>query len=661
MKKILIICLSSIIIWQVAGTFYIAQAYAKEDIQIDNSQDLTDPQQTTGASEEGAAGNISNLDLSDGQSGDENQAEDLGTQGSGGQQIINPQTNSLPEVGGQGASPQQFPKMNALSVSSTPNVVINEFMANPPGVGTDNNNEWIELYNIGDQPIDISGWKLGDSINAQRSTIPAGAQINAQGFYVFHIVGNYLNNDSPGDTVKLSDNSLTLIDSHSYSVVHDGKTIGRYPDGSDVWFEFDHPTSGSANYLKPLGGEVSDGLTADIQYSNNDSQLSANWSGFSDLFGIDHYQYAFGTSQGAHDIIDWQTTNNTFAVESVSLPLVENQTYYASVKAYNIYNDVSDIVSSDGVTIDLTPPEGLSTSINNGDEYTNKKDVKVTISAFDIAVIGMVVSEDIAQLPSDPLDPSWLPYQENFDFTLSANDGAKTIYLIFKDEAGNISLDPMIGSIILDTQAPSPPIVNAKPGDGYVDLSWNEPLDNFEVDHYLIYRSASPFQKIVETQDLFYRDENVENNKTYSYIVVAVDKAGNPQIPDVSIPEQDLNLWLSQFGSILITATPSTIAEVVGQIFEPAAKTQAGSFIPKAEAAPVKGKVKAETTKEESAPKTEEGNEGVVNWPLIIAIIIAVLIILAGIWYYWVVTRPMQKYSISPEPKDRRVRGKRKR
>src|SRR3989338_5429849 len=41
-------------------------------------------------------------------------------------------------------------------------VVINEFMANPAGTGTDPDGEWIELFNNWTSTVDLNGFKISD-------------------------------------------------------------------------------------------------------------------------------------------------------------------------------------------------------------------------------------------------------------------------------------------------------------------------------------------------------------------------------------------------------------------------------------------------------------------------------------------------------------------
>jgi hypothetical protein len=51
-----------------------------------------------------------------------------------------------------------FVSLIFIASSGSGKVVINEVELNPPGYDTDN--EWVELYNAGDEEVDVSGWKL---------------------------------------------------------------------------------------------------------------------------------------------------------------------------------------------------------------------------------------------------------------------------------------------------------------------------------------------------------------------------------------------------------------------------------------------------------------------------------------------------------------------
>lgn len=114
------------------------------------------------------------------------------------------------------------------------------------------------------------------------------------------------------------------------------------------------------------------------------------------------------------------------------------------------------------LTLDITPPTG-SITINDGAHYTNSPTVILNLSATDnIGVTGYYISAD-PMVPS-ATTPGWISlspfaaYTEEFDkdvpYTLRNDDGTYTVYVWYKDIAGNVS-DAASNSIVLDTTPPS--------------------------------------------------------------------------------------------------------------------------------------------------------------------------------------------------------------
>lgn len=84
-------------------------------------------------------------------------------------------------------------------------------------------------------------------------------------------------------------------------------------------------------------------------------QLSANWSLSSDVnSGLDHYEYAVGTSPGDSNTIGWTSSGLSNSV-SFSHSLVSGQIYYFSVRAVNGAGLLSSTAVSDGqLYLDVT-------------------------------------------------------------------------------------------------------------------------------------------------------------------------------------------------------------------------------------------------------------------------------------------------------------------
>jgi hypothetical protein len=109
---------------------------------------------------------------------------------------------------------------------------------------------------------------------------------------------------------------------------------------------------------------------------------------------------------------------------------------------------------SDSIILDTTPPTG-SIVINNGSTYTTSTSVTLALSASDATsgVSQMCFSNDGSTWTD------WEAYATSKSWTLSPGDGTKTVYVKFKDAAGNPS-SVYSDNIILDTTPPAPPTLS---------------------------------------------------------------------------------------------------------------------------------------------------------------------------------------------------------
>ena len=118
---------------------------------------------------------------------------------------------------------------------------------------------------------------------------------------------------------------------------------------------------------------------------------------------------------------------------------------------YVKYQDNAGNVSTpytDTITLDTTEPTG-SVSINDGATYADTTSVTLALSADDAlsGVAQMRFSNDGSNW-SD-----WESYGTSKSWTLTTGDGTKTVYVQYKDNAGNVGT--YTDSIILDTGPPS--------------------------------------------------------------------------------------------------------------------------------------------------------------------------------------------------------------
>ncbi|MCS7004449.1 MAG: hypothetical protein NZM38_03895 [Cytophagales bacterium] len=112
-------------------------------------------------------------------------------------------------------------------------------------------------------------------------------------------------------------------------------------------------------------------------------------------------------------------------------------------KAGNISQVVSDMV-----VIDNEPPVDNKVIINNNDEFCTDKDKRVTLTIFSRGAAFMSISNDPGFL-----DAKWEPYATSKSWILAGEDGIKTVFVKFKDWAGNES-QTVVDNIILDRKPP---------------------------------------------------------------------------------------------------------------------------------------------------------------------------------------------------------------
>ena len=129
-----------------------------------------------------------------------------------------------------------LPFMSIGRVSVSAAVLINEICPKECG---DEKTQWVELYNNGENPVSLEGWKLQNtSGNNHTFTIPGGYIINPGpgNFWAFDQSLTSIQMDGQGDTVILLDSGNNQKDSQSYpSILGYNTSMGRSVDGSGTW------------------------------------------------------------------------------------------------------------------------------------------------------------------------------------------------------------------------------------------------------------------------------------------------------------------------------------------------------------------------------------------------------------------------------------------
>ncbi len=137
-----------------------------------------------------------------------------------------------------------------LSMTAAASVVINEMELNPPEGGI----EWVELYNSGNDSVDISGWTATITDNGwvgKFPAVPAGTIILPKGFFVLN--GSPSWNHENGGFATLYTASGKKVDETATreDTLGNDFTYGRHPDGHDTNTDGDwglgYATKGASN------------------------------------------------------------------------------------------------------------------------------------------------------------------------------------------------------------------------------------------------------------------------------------------------------------------------------------------------------------------------------------------------------------------------------
>ncbi|MBF8275962.1 MAG: hypothetical protein HW390_1035 [Candidatus Brocadiaceae bacterium] len=254
----------------------------------------------------------------------------------------------------------------------------------------------------------------------------------------------------------------------------------------------------------------------------------------------------FTVNNGANNISGNVSYSGTTATFTPSSNLSSYTTYTVTVMTGvtdAAGNAMAANVSWSFTTTDTTSPGGLAT-INSNAAYTTSTAVTLNLTASDnVGVTGYYASES-ATTPSSG-DAGWTAvtstasYSANVSFSLSNGDGAKTVYVWFKDAAGNVS-SAASDSITLDTTAP---VISSKsPANGATGVAlvstitaiFSESMNSSTITTttFTVNNGASNITGSVSysgTTATFAPSTNLSSNTTYTVTITTgvADAAGN--------------------------------------------------------------------------------------------------------------------------------------
>ena len=104
------------------------------------------------------------------------------------------------------------------------------------------NPDWIELYNYGNETVELTGYIVFDKEESSYS-LPAGHSVKPGDFLILYCddQGTDLNLPfkltSDGESITLQQPDGKMLDHVVFPAMEDGQTYARFPDGSGTWKE----------------------------------------------------------------------------------------------------------------------------------------------------------------------------------------------------------------------------------------------------------------------------------------------------------------------------------------------------------------------------------------------------------------------------------------
>lgn len=256
-----------------------------------------------------------------------------------------------------GGSPGRFDGYTAEPLRA---VMINEFLAHTDLPLED----FIELYNHSNQPVDVSGAYLSDDRDTNKFKIPPNTIIPARGFVSFvcntETTGFALS--SGGERIYFVNPSQTrVLEALVFEAQANGVSRGRYPNGGPGYQELASRTPGAANAPLLIREVVINELMFHSITENEDDEYVELYNRSGTPVDVSNWTFSDG--------IDYRFPANTIIPPNGYLVVAANQanllTKYAHLNSGNTIGNYGGNLDNGGERIALARPDYFLVTNNN--------------------------------------------------------------------------------------------------------------------------------------------------------------------------------------------------------------------------------------------------------------------------------------------------------
>ena len=238
-------------------------------------------------------------------------------------------------------------------------VVINEFAAHTGDLEPN----FIELYNHGNESLDLSGCTLSDDPATNKFVLPPGTVLPARGFVAYEEGQLGFGLKSAGEAIFLRNAAGTrVLDALRFGAQANGLSSGRYPDGAPEFRVLSAKTPGTPN-APPTRPEI---VINEIMFApisgNDDDQFVELYNRGTNTVNLGGWQFNAG--------VTFTFPTNTLLAPDGYLVVARNaarlRSFYPNLGPNNLVGDFSGKLAHGGERLALARPEPVVATNGQG-------------------------------------------------------------------------------------------------------------------------------------------------------------------------------------------------------------------------------------------------------------------------------------------------------
>lgn len=243
------------------------------------------------------------------------------------------------------------------------------------------NPDWIELYNYGNETVELTGYIVFDKEESSYS-LPAGHSVKPGDFLILYCddQGTDLNLPfkltSDGESITLQQPDGKMLDHVVFPAMEDGQTYARFPDGSGTWQVTGFATQSATNGDVPISSFKGYSYSPEIPRVGDDIDFTLEISDGSNVATVELF---YAIDGGAFAKAAMTTSNNSTYTSTIAALAADGDLAY--------YFKLTDVGGSEVYLPDDALEDPYDLTITSG------------------AVPQLVINEIMASNQSTILDP----------------------------------------------------------------------------------------------------------------------------------------------------------------------------------------------------------------------------------------------------------------